>query len=95
MFVVMLEFTAARSNAGAFLEGHRAWLARGFADGVFLLAGSLAADAGGAVLATGETREALRMRLDADPFVADGIVEARIVEIAPSKADPRLAFLLG
>lgn len=94
MFFVTLEFTAARSKAAAFLPGHLAWLARGFADGVFLLAGSLAANAGGAVLATGETLEALQERLDADPFVAEGIVTARIVEMAPSRTDPRLAFLL-
>lgn len=94
VYVVMLEFTAERSNAAAFMQGHLAWLARGFDDGVFLLAGSLAANTGGAVLATGETRKALRERIDTDPFVAEGIVTAEILEIAPSKADPRLAFLL-
>jgi uncharacterized protein YciI len=95
VFVVILEFTAARSNAAAFMQGHLAWLARGFDDGVFFFAGSLAANAGGAVLATGETRNALRDRVDTDPFVTEGIVTAEILEISPSKADPRLAFLLG
>jgi len=93
MFVVLLTFAANRSQAGAHMDGHNSWLKQGFDDGVFALAGSLPPGRGGAILAHGETRAALEARLAADPFVAEGIVEAEIVEITPSRSDPRLAFL--
>ena len=95
MFIVLLRFSADRSRASEFVQGHRDWLARGFADGVFLLAGSLKPDAGGAILAHGVSPDDLRARVDADPFVAEGVVSAEILEIAPAKADERLSFVLG
>lgn len=95
MFVVTLKFAANRAQAGAFMEGHNAWLRRGFEDGVFLLAGSLAPAAGGALLAHGLSRAELETRLAADPFVAEGVVGAEILEIAPGRLDARLAFLKG
>ncbi|MVW61340.1 hypothetical protein GPY61_15530 [Massilia sp. NEAU-DD11] len=36
----------------------------------------------------------LQARVDADPFVVHGVVQAEILEIKPGKADPRLEFLL-
>lgn len=42
MFIVTLRFSEQRARAGEFLDAHQAWLDRGFADGVFLAAGSLA-----------------------------------------------------
>jgi hypothetical protein len=30
-----------------------------------------------------------------DPFVVEDVVSAEILELAPSRADERLAFLLG
>jgi uncharacterized protein YciI len=95
MFVVQLKFSANKAQAAQHMEGHKAWLARGFEDGVFLLSGSLQPQAGGAILAHNSSLQALRERVDADPFVAEGVVSAEILEIAPSKADPRLGFLLG
>ena len=40
MFIVYLKFSANRSRAGEFMDGHNAWLKAGFDDGVFVLAGS-------------------------------------------------------
>jgi hypothetical protein len=58
------------------------------------LVGSLHPNAGGAILAHGETLAALGERVNADPFVAEGIVTVEILEIKPSKTDPRFDFLL-
>lgn len=93
MFVVTLRFSAHRMQAPRWMDGHNAWIRRGFEDGVFLLTGSLSAGGGGAVLAHGLTRDALEQRLREDPFVAEGVVDAEIVEIAPGRTDDRLAFL--
>jgi uncharacterized protein YciI len=76
------------------MEGHKAWLKHGFDEGVFLLVGSLHPNAGGAILAHGETLAALGERVNADPFVAEGIVTVEILEITPSKTDPRFDYLL-
>ena len=41
MFIVLLKFSSNKANAAQWMEGHKAWLQRGFDDGVFMLAGSL------------------------------------------------------
>lgn len=93
MFVVFLKFSANKERADAFMDGHNAWLKRGFDDGVFVLAGSLPPRLGGGILAHGISRMELDARLAEDPFVAEGIVSAEVTELAPAKADPRLDFL--
>lgn len=95
MFIVLLKFSDKRALAQQFMEAHSAWLRRGFDDGVFLLAGSLQPQAGGAILVHNISRADLEMRLREDPFVAEDVVKPDILEIAASRADERLAFLLG
>ena len=94
MFVVLLKFGADKARAGELMDGHNAWLKRGFDEGVFVLAGSLAEGQGGAIVTHGESRADLERRVGEDPFVAEGVVRAEYVEIAPAKADERLGFLL-
>lgn len=94
MFIVFLRFSRNSNQAARFMDGHNAWIRRGFDDGVFLMTGSLQPAMGGAILANGVSHDDLRQRLDADPFVAEDVVETEIVEIAPGRADPRLNFLL-
>lgn len=95
MFVVLLRFSENQAAAGQHLEGHQAWIERGLADGVFLLVGSIQPRSGGAVLAHDTSRAELQSRVDGDPFVAEGVVTAEIIEIAPATADERLSFLLA
>ncbi|MEK9971179.1 MAG: YciI family protein [Ferrovibrio sp.] len=95
MFVILLKFSAGKSRAAQFMDGHNAWLKQGFADGVFLLAGSIKPGQGGAILAHGITAEDLEQRVQADPFVAEDVVQAEILEIAPAKADERLKFMVA
>ena len=94
MFVITLRF-ADKTKAPQFMDGHNAWLKRGFDDGVFLLAGSLRPNAGGAILAQDVSAEAIEVRVKEDPFVAEGVVSAEVLDIAPGRVDERLAFLKG
>ncbi|MHC5705763.1 YciI family protein [Streptomyces tirandamycinicus] len=94
MFVVLLRFSDNSGAAGQHMAGHQEWIKRGTDDGVFLLVGSIQPGPGGAVIAHGTSREELRKRVDADPFVAEGVVTAEIIEIAPGTVDERLGFLL-
>lgn len=95
MFIVLLRFSDNKDQASRFMDGHNAWIKRGFDDGVFLLVGRLQPNAGGAIVAHNTTRSELEGRVNDDPFVADNIVSAEIVEFTPAKADERLEFLVG
>ena len=61
---------------------------------MFLLAGSLQPSAGGGIVAHNTSLEDLQNRVNDDPFVAENVVAAEILDIAPARADERLAFLL-
>ena len=95
MFVVLLKFADNKSQAGQFMAGHKEWIERGIKDGVFLLVGSLQPNRGGAIMAHNTSLMALQSRVNDDPFVAERVVTADILEVTPSRADARLTFLLA
>ncbi len=95
MFVVLLKFSDDKDKAGQFMDGHKEWLKRGFDDGVFVLAGSLQPNLGGGIMAYNTSLPDLQDRVNADPFVAENVVKAEILEFTPSMADERLSFLRG
>jgi len=94
MFLIQLRFSTNKANASQFMGGHNAWLEDGFAKGTFLLAGTIQPRLGGAILAHNATLEQVQAIVNEDPFVAEGVVTAEIIEITPSKVAPRLEFLL-
>ena len=94
MFVVLLKFADNKAQAGAHMEGHNNWIKQGFDDGVLLLVGSLQPNLGGAIVAQAASREELEARVNEDPFVAENVVSAEILEITPARADDRLSFLV-
>jgi uncharacterized protein YciI len=93
MFVVALKFSANKAEAAQFMDGHNAWIKRGFEDDIFLMTGRLQPSAGGAILAHNVSCADLEARVDQDPFVVADVVRADIMEIAPGRTDERLAFL--
>ncbi len=95
MFIITLSFSDNKSQAGQFMHSHKAWIKCGFDEGVFLLAGSLQPNLGGAIVAHNTSLTDLQNRVNDDPFVFEDIVTAEILEISPSLVDDRLNFLLG
>jgi len=95
MFVVLLRFSDNKGQASEFMNGHNEWVKRGFDAGIFLLAGSLQPNLGGGIVAHNTSLSDLQSRVNDDPFVAENVVSAEILEITPAKADERLQFLLG
>lgn len=95
MHIVLLKFSTNKSQAGRFMDSHKEWIKRGFDDGVFLLAGSLEPGLGGGILAHNSSRPDLQKRVNEDPFVAEDVVKAEIIELDPGKADARLQFLVS
>lgn len=95
MFIILLKFSDNKSKAGEYMDGHNQWLKQGFEDGVFILAGSLQPNLGGSVIAHNASISELQQRVNNDPFVAENVVSAEILEIDPKKADERLNFLVS
>jgi uncharacterized protein YciI len=93
MFIIVLRLTGQRDKARQLMEAHKAWIAEGFSDGAFIFVGTLAPGVGGILIALGDDREAIEGRVRNDPFVADGVADAEIMEVAPGRVDPRLALL--
>ena len=95
MFIVLLRFSSNKASAPDHMAEHNAWLKQGFDDGVFLLAGSIEPSQGGAILAHDVSADDLAARIDNDPFVAEDVVIADVVEISPKQAAGNLQFLVG
>lgn len=94
MFIVLLKYSSNNGQASQFMEGHKKWIKSGVDDGVFLLVGSLQPNLGGGIVAHNTSLPDLQSRVNDDPFVAENVVSAEILEITPSKVDDRLKFLL-
>ncbi|WP_269582834.1 YciI family protein [Roseibium sp. Sym1] len=93
MYVVTLTFSEHKARAGELMEGHKAWIQRGFDKGLFLMVGSLQPNRGGAILAHGTDKGTLEAFVAEDPFVIENVVSADILEITPARLDERLDFL--
>jgi len=93
MFIILLKFSDNKDKAGQYLKAHKAWIKTGFDDEVFFLVGSLKTHAGGGIIAHNTSMENLQNRVNEDPFVAENIVTAEIIEIEANKVDERLDFL--
>ena len=95
MFIVLLKFSDNKKLASEFMAGHNEWIKRGFDDGVFLLVGSLQPSLGGGIVAHNTSLMDLQARVNDDPFVAQDVVSAEILEITPAKYDERLQFIVN
>jgi len=95
MFIVLLRFSGNKGEAARLMQDHNAWIQRGFDDGVFLLVGTLQPNLGGGILAHNTSLSELQDRVNSDPFVAESVVTAEILEIAPSKTSDQLSFLVA
>lgn len=94
MFIVLLKFSINKSMASQFMVGHKEWIKQGLDDGIFLLIGSLQPNMGGVVLANNISLEDLSARVNSDPFVAEQVVVAEILEVSPNQVDERMKFIL-
>lgn len=93
MYIILLKFSDRKDQAANFMEGHKNWIAQGFSDNIFLLVGSIKPSQGGAIVAHNCTLTELTARVDQDPFVAENIVTAEVIEVDPARTDERLNFL--
>lgn len=95
MFIILLKFSSNKANASQFMDGHNAWLQDGFEKGIFLLTGTIQPKLGGAIVAHNVQLERIQEIVKKDPFVAEDVVAADILEITPSKTSAQLSFLMA
>ncbi len=95
MYIITLRIND-KAKVPPLMEGHNAWIKRGFDDGIFAFVGSLQPPlAGGVILAHGSTQAEIEARVAEDPFVHGGVVSADILAVSPGRIDERLSFLKG
>ena len=92
MFIVLLKFGPNKALAPKFMAPHKAWIEQGVESGIFKIVGSLDAG-GGFILAHGEERSEIEMRVSADPFVQKSIVVPEIYQIDINRVSNDLAWL--
>lgn len=94
VFMLSVDYLVPLEQIDQALDAHRAWVDKGFQDGLFLLSGPKIPRTGGAILAYGNDRAEVEARIAEDPFVIGGLARYTVYEMAPRTADPRLAFLI-
>ncbi len=85
MFLIDLTYTADLEKIDALMPAHIAFLKKHYAAGTFLVSGRKVPRDGGVILAVGGSRAQIEAIAAADPFVARGLAEARVVEFRASQ----------
>lgn len=93
MFTILARFTEKRPQAQSYAESHDAWVNKNFEDGIILAMGRMTPPDGAVILAKADDKSQLEARIQADPWVAHGIITVEIIEFAPFKTHPALAHL--
>ena len=85
MFVIELIYKADLAQIDAHMKPHMAYLDKHYAAGTFVASGRKIPRDGGIILAVAEDRTALEAIVKADPFVALGLADYRIIEFRTSQ----------
>lgn len=91
--LILLDYVRPLEEVDAQMQAHVDWLARGFEEGLFLVAGRRDPRTGGVILVRGATTEVEKLA-QSDPFVTSGVATATIVAFTASFAVPALAQLI-
>ena len=94
MFLILLDYMKPLDAVDAHLDAHRAFLARHYADGSFLLSGRKEPRTGGVILARAPSREAAEALVREDPFHATGVARYTVIEFHPTLSAPVIASLV-
>ena len=88
MFIIELTYKADLAEIDAAMKAHVAWLRTHYEAGTFVVSGRKVPRDGGIILAVGHDRPAIEAVVKADPFVARGLADYRLVEFnASQRAD--------
>ena len=88
MFVIELIYKADLEDIDAHMKAHMRYLKAHYASGHFLVSGRKIPRDGGIILAVGQSREEIESIAAQDPFVTNGLAEARVIEFRASQRAP-------
>ena len=88
MFVIELIYKADLEDIDAHMTAHMRFLKAHYASGHFLVSGRKIPRDGGIILAVGQSREEIESIVAQDPFVTNGLAEARVIEFRASQRAP-------
>jgi uncharacterized protein YciI len=95
VFVIELIYKADLAAIDAQMAAHMRFLKKYYASGHFLVSGRKIPRDGGIILAVGKSREAIEAIAAEDPFVAQGLAEARVIEFRVSQRADDLQQRVG
>ncbi len=85
MFIIELAYKVDLAKIDAAMTEHVAFLRTHYAAGTFVVSGRKVPRDGGIILAIGKTRDELEAIVRADPFVAKGLADYRLIEFRASQ----------
>lgn len=85
MFVIELIYKVELAQIDAAMKPHMAYLKQHYDAGTFVLSGRKLPRDGGIIIAVGDDRDAIEQIVRADPFVARGLAEYRIIQFRASQ----------
>lgn len=95
MFILLLHYKKPLADVDAQLQAHKAYLAKHYATGSFLLSGRKEPRTGGVILADAPDRETLDAVIAEDPFVTTGVADYEIIAFEPSMFRDDLKTILA
>ncbi|MBX3162822.1 MAG: hypothetical protein KF773_43070 [Deltaproteobacteria bacterium] len=95
MFVIELIYKVDLAQIDAAMKPHMAYLKAHYDAGTFLVSGRKVPRDGGIILAAGDDAAAIEAIVRADPFVARGLADYRIIQFRASQRAPDLPARLA
>lgn len=90
MFLILLNYVKPVEEVDAVRPRHLEFLAQGFAEGRYVLAGRQVPPDGGVVIARGTDEAAVAELTERDPYVVSGAAEYRLVRFEASLTEDGL-----
>lgn len=87
MFIIQLTYKVPLAEVDQYLEEHKLFLKKYYAQGVIQLSGRKQPRNGGIILAQAENMSGIHNIIREDPFYRNGIAEYQVTEFLPSMAN--------
>jgi len=85
MFIIELIYKVDLARIDKHMTAHVKFLKKHYAAGAFVVSGRKIPRDGGIIVAVGDSREQVEAIAAEDPFVAQGLAEARVIEFRASQ----------
>src|SRR5262245_31365050 len=95
MFVIELIYKAPLDKIDASMAAHMKFLKKHYAGGTFVVSGRKVPREGGVIIAAGDDRDAIEEIVRADPFVARGLADYRLIQFRASQRAADLPERIG